>query len=125
MKCFLKYLLFIIAAVALWNSADMEVSSTEEAAADISLVKDSYNSFISQQESNFNLPRQTSVSSGPNLQCTARRTSNLGRSNVEFAKSGKVVNAVLRYSIQWIEIIIHASFVEPSHRLLSLGRLII
>jgi hypothetical protein len=49
----------------------------------------------------------------------------LRNSRAEFAKSGKVVNAGLRYVTQTKSIILHSSLIEPAHKLIYLGKLII
>jgi hypothetical protein len=42
-----------------------------------------------------------------------------------FAKSGRIENAGIRFFVQRKSITRHSSLIEPSHRLLSLGKLII
>ena len=126
MKRLMKYLLLFIVAATFWSSESNATSSHyAEDIADIS-----FNGFVSQTsvsspESQFNLPRQSSISSGPGVQGAIRRTQTAHRNNIEFTKSGKVFNAGLRYSVQLHSIIIHSTLVEPSRRLLCLGRLII
>ena len=126
MKRLLEYLLLIIMAAVFNGSADSAVSSgLYEDMNDISIYDSVQQTNISAPESQLNLPRQTSIVNGPNAQYTVRRTSSAHRNSIEFAKSGKVVNARLRYFIQSQSFILHSSHVEPSHRLLYLCKFII
>lgn len=126
MKRFLKYLLSAIVAFVFWNCTDIPVSAvSEDSSATMSLVETESQTTISESESVLCLPRQDSFANSYRSQTTARRTVSEGRSNIEFAKSGKVINAEIRYSVQRNSILIHSTLIEPNHRLLSLGKLII
>ena len=126
MKKLLKYLLFFLAAAVLWGEADKEMSSvTAEDVADIVMEKAISGTDISQSDHEFSLPRQTSFANSQRAQSSVRRTNSVHRSNTEFAKSGKVVNAGLRYVTQTKSIILHSSLIEPAHKLIYLGKLII
>lgn len=126
MKKLLKYLLFFLAAAVLWGEADKEMSSvTAEDFADIVMEKAISGTDISQSDHEFSLPRQTSFANSQRAQSSVRRTNSVHRNNTEFAKSGKVVNAGLRYVTQTKSIIIHSSLIEPAHKLIYLGKLII
>ena len=126
MKKLLKYLLFFLAAAVLWGAADKEMSSvTAEDVADMVLEKAMSGTDISQSDHEFSLPRQTSFANSQRAQSSVRRTNSVHRNNTEFAKSGKVVNAGLRYVTQTKSIIIHSSLIEPAHKLIYLGKLII
>ena len=126
MKNLLKYLVFIVAAVIFQDNTERSVTSVQEkGVADMSFIEEAYHSVISETDSELCLPRQVSFANSFRAQSTVRRTNTAHRNNFEFAKAGKIVNAGLRYSIQHQSIIIHSSLIEPSHRLLSLGRLII
>lgn len=126
MKKLLKYLLFTLAAAFLWATADREMSSvTAEDVADMVLEKAISNTDLSQSDHQFSLPRQTSFANSQRAYSSVRRTNSVHRSNTEFAKSGKVVNAGLRYVTQTKSIIIHSSLIEPAHKLIYLGKLII
>ena len=126
MKKLLKYLLFFLAAAVLWGEADKEMSSvTAEDVADIVMEKAISGTDISQSAHEFSLPRQTSFANSQRAQSSVRRTNSVHRNNTEFAKSGKVVNAGLRYVTQTKSIIIHSSLIEPAHKLIYLGKLII
>ncbi len=126
MKRLLKYLFPVILAVAFWNCADdsvSEVSADGPVAASFSEVAN--DTSLSTSDSEFCLPRQVSAATSSTLQSSARKTNNAHRKNIEFTKSGKVINAGVRYFIQRNAIFIHSSHIEPSSRLLCLGRLII
>ena len=126
MKNLLKYLVFIVAAVIFQDNTERSVTSVQEkGVADMSFIEEAYHSVISETDSELCLPRQVSFANSFRAQSTVRRTNTVHRNNFEFAKVGKIVNAGLRYSIQHQSIIIHSSLMQPSHRLLSLGRLII
>lgn len=126
MKNLLKYLVFFIAAAIFQNSTEASVISVEgKGMTDMSFIEESYHSSISETDSELCLPRQISFANSFRAQSTVRRTNTAHRNNFEFAKAGKIINAGLRYSIQHQSIIIHSSLMQPSHRLLSLGRLII
>ena len=126
MKKLLKYLLFFLAAAVLWGEADKEMSSvTAEDVADMVMEKAISGSDISQSDHEFSLPRQTSFANSQRAQSSVRRTNSVHRNNTEFAKSGKVVNAGLRYVTQTKSIILHSSLIEPAHKLIYLGKLII
>ena len=126
MKKQLKYLLFFLAAAVLWGAADKEMSSvTAEDVADMVLEKAISSTDLSQSDHQFSLPRQTSFANSQRAQSSVRRTNSVHRNNTEFAKSGKVVNAGLRYVTQTKSIIIHSSLIEPAHKLIYLGKLII
>lgn len=126
MKRLLKYLLPVIAVLALWNCMGTSVSAdTGNAAAAMSLEETVYQTVISESQSELCLPRQISVASCQRIQSGARRTVGSGRNNIEFTKSGKIINADIRYFVQKKSIIIHSSLIEPAHRLLYLGKLII
>ncbi|MBR5299524.1 MAG: hypothetical protein IKU36_04640 [Bacteroidales bacterium] len=126
MKKLLKYLLFLVVTVAFWGSADKDVSSVSiEDIADMSIEDVSSHVDFSQTDYAFSLPRQTSFANSQRAQSSVRRTNSVHRSNTEFVKSGKVENAGLRFAIQAKSIIIHSSLIEPAHKLIYLGKLII
>lgn len=126
MKNLLKYLLFFLVAASFVNCTDKSVSSvSDETEAGMSLIESLNHTNISASDSELCIPRQEQVVNGQRVQSTTRRTNNAHRNSVVFAKSGKVINAELRYFIQQKSIIIHSTLMEPTHRLLSLGKLII
>ncbi len=126
MKNLLKYLVLFIAAAIFQNNTDISVTPVQEKGmTEMSFIEETFHSSISETDSELCLPRQVSFANSYRAQSTVRRTNTVHRSNFEFAKAGKIINAGLRFSIQYQSIIIHSSLMQPSHRLLSLGRLII
>ena len=126
MRKWLKYLLPLIVAIAFWDCKDNQLSTVPEKIPASQAISEAVcDNTISSSESELCLPRQISYASSSRVQTTARRTTSYGRTNVEFAKSGKIFNAGLRYIIQRKSVIIHSSLIEPSHKLLYLGKLII
>ena len=122
----MKYLLLMMVAFAFWNCNDNLLSTvSEEDFATQSLCESVRDNIISSSESELCLPRQISYASPSRIQTTSRRTTSHCRVNIEFAKSGKVINAGLRYFIQSKSILIRSSLIEPAHKLLYLGKLII
>ena len=126
MKNLLKYLVLVFATALFWNCADKSLSSVPgEGIPDMAAIEGTVHTSISETDSELCLPRQISFANSYRAQSTVRRTNTAHRNNIEFAKAGKIVNPGLRYAIQTQSIIIHSSLMEPSHRLLCLGRLII
>jgi hypothetical protein len=126
MKRLLKYLLPLMVAIAFWNSEGKELSTVaEKPVADMSVDASAHNAVFAIPAAEVFLPRTVSFSNAHRIQTGARRTSSAQRSSIEFAKSGKVMNAGLRYFIQNRYIIIRSSLSEPARILLFLGKLII
>ena len=127
MKKLLKYLIPLILAAAFWNFPDTTHESpvSEEVATCMHIGETSRQSDISETQHEFCLPRQVSFGNTQRVQNAPRRTTGTHRNNIEFSKSGKVVNAGLRFFIQQKSIIVHSSLIEPAFRLLYLGKLII
>ncbi len=121
-----KYLFpLLVGVVFLGNARGMEAEIVESH-SDLCLTSDSdIQSVISPSESEFCLPRTVSFANTQRVQSGARRTNTIQRNNLEFAKAGKVMNAGIRYLVQIHSVIVHSTLIEPSHRLLCLGRLII
>lgn len=125
MKRLLKYLLPVLMAAAFLGCMDERESvASSGAVADMTFGAETQ-AAISASEYDFLIPRPTSFASAQRVQGSARRTGSFQRNNLEFAKSGKVINAGLRYFIQRKSLIVHSSLIEPAHRLLYLGKLII
>lgn len=125
MRNILKYLFLAIVAAVLGH-ADFSVISDIDATVEESSIQSAlYETSISASDSELCLPRQVSFTNTIRLQSTARRTNCAQRNNLEFTKSGKIINAGQQYFIQRKSIIVHSSLIEPAHRLLYLGRLII
>ena len=126
MKRLLEYLLLFTVAAVLWGSADNAVCAPSvEGMEEIAFNGSITHTSVSAPEHQCNLPRQTSIVSAPSIQNAARRTSTSQRNNLEFAKSGKIINSGLRYFIQLQSVILHSSLAEPGNMLLCLRRLII
>ena len=126
MKRLLKYIFLIIVAAAFWSGEDITAHTFADDIQQESVFnKASVSTSVSATESEFCIPRQASFANTQQVQCSARRTNSAQRSNLEFAKSGKVINAGITYLIQKTSLITHSSQIEPAHRLLSLGKLII
>lgn len=122
----LKYLLPFIAAVVFWNCSDAHVSSISEASLpDMAFQEAALQTNISASDSELCLPRQVSFAGSQRVQSTSRRTSSVQRNNLEFIRSGKVINAGLRYFLQRKSIIVHSTQIDPANRLITLGQLII
>ena len=124
---FLKYLLPMMVAVVFWNCRkDIESSAVPGAVSECQEICETVcDNVISSSESELCLPRQISNASQSRVQTSARRTTGCTRTNLAFVKSGKLINAGLRYITQTNSISINSSLIEPSHRLLYLGKLII
>lgn len=126
MKNLLKYLLVLFSAVLVWGSEDDAAFTYRHGAAaeEYFFQVDTFTS-ISSTESEFCLPRQISFANTLRVQSSARRTTGIGRNNLEFTRAGKIINASLRFIIQNKSIIIQSALKEPANLLLYLGKLII
>ena len=121
----LKYLLPLIVTAALSGGtvesvSDIQEDFMSEASLDVLGCQNS----ISETESDLCLPRQITNGTTTNVQNAARRTNSVQRSSLEFAKSGKLINAGIKYFTRNISVFKSALY-EPASRLSSLGRLII
>jgi hypothetical protein len=126
MKKMLKYLLPVIVAAAFAGGADSHAcADAAQQDAEIYVYDDAFESSVSATESEFCVPRQVSFANTQQVQSTARRTVNTQRNSFEFAKSGKVINAGIRYFVQKLSIATGSRLCDPSHILFSLGKLII
>lgn len=126
MRKWLKYLISLMFVVAFWNCKDSLLSTAPETTSKAQAISEAVcDNIISSSESELCLPRQISYASPYRAQSTARRTTGYSRASFEFAKSGKIINAGLRYLTQRKSILTHSSLIEPAHKLLYLGKLII
>lgn len=126
MKGVLKYLFPVIAVLAFWNCMGASASAvTEDESSAVSLAYAAYQADISETRSELCLPRQVSFANSQRVQTTVQRTAGAGRNNIEFTKSGKVINADIRYFTQRKSILIHFSLIEPALKLIYLCKLII
>lgn len=126
MKLLLKYILPVLVAMAFVGYGDGS-SCADSAASDfeMALSEAAVSCDISESEPEPCLPRQITSSVNVVPHSNARRVDNSHRHGFEFIKSGKVINAGIRYFTQNISIVIYSSHFEPGQRLLCLGRLII
>lgn len=125
MKRLLKYLLLGLIAFALHERAeDSRSHEADTLPADISSLTVEYDDCLSPVQHDFSLPRQTSSVNNVRLQ-SSRRPDNIQRHNFECVKSGKVINACIRYSLQRQTRIAESSLAEPSLILPRLCRFII
>jgi len=76
-------------------------------------------------ESDIHLPRRLSGVTAPRLQSVVKRIGSTYKFNLEFMKSGKVVYAGFESSVYKESLNIGYLFVEPCHRLIRLGKLVI
>ena len=84
---------------------------------------ESLESFAS--ESDLQLPRRISGVGAPHFQSAVKRTGNTYKNNLEFLKAGKVVYAGFESHVHKESLNIGYLFVEPCHRLIRLGKLVI
>lgn len=126
MRTVLKYLLPFVVAAAFIRGGDASAASTAAGYLD-DLAENTAIFFLDDSDSDSHLwiPRQVSPSGPARVQSGVRRTNTMQRNNLEVAKSGRIVNAGVKYFIQKISIITQSSLTEPAHLLLSLGKLII
>lgn len=126
MKRWLKYLLPLVVGVAFWNSTDELSSKTsEELSATQAIGETVCDNIISASESELCLPRQISNASSSRVQTTTRRAAGFNRINVEFVKSDRRIHVGFGYFRQRNSQLLHSSLMEPAHKLLYLGKLII
>lgn len=126
MKKWFTYLLPLMVVAFFWNCKDNHAYTTPDETVHVhTICKTVCDNLISASESELCPARQISFSGPSQNQTSARRTSNYSRIHSEFTKSGKLINAGLRYFIQTKSILIHSPLIEPSHKLLYLGKLII
>lgn len=76
-------------------------------------------------ESDIHLPRRLSGVTAPRLQSVVKRIGSTYKFNFEFIKAGKVVYAGFESSVYKESLNIGYLFVEPCHRLIRLGKLVI
>ena len=76
-------------------------------------------------ESDIHLPRRLSGVTAPRLQSVVKRIGSTYKFNLEFIKAGKVVYAGFESSVYKDSLNIGYLFVEPCHRLIRLGKLVI
>lgn len=126
MRNILKYLLLFIVTAVFLDRADAFASAAEMGTDTVFPAGESVShTEISSSDSELYPPHHVSITNSVHVQSTARRTNGLQRNKVEFTKCGKVVNSSQIYFIQKKSIITNSSLIEPAHKLLYLGKLII
>lgn len=122
----LKYLLPLVCVVVFCDNAD-------DSFADV--VQDVTDGFVwetgscgmtfSADEQEFCVPRPTSIANTQRVQTLSRRTDAGQRQGFSFVKAGKVINAGIVFCTQNVYRFFPSGLSEPTHRLISLGKLII
>ena len=122
----LKYLLPLVCVVVFCDNAD-------DFFADV--VQDVTDGFVwetgscgmafSADELEFCVPRPTGIANTQRVQTLSRRTDAGQRLGFSFVKAGKVINAGTIFCSQNIYRFFPSGLSEPTHRLISLGKLII
>ena len=125
MKKLLKYILFCIVALAFYNGARTGSYTEDISLADIQNEITTIDCFVSSPQTDICIPRQVSIFTSVRLQTSSRRPDNFQPQNFDCVKSGKIVNAGIRYFVQRKSILAHSTLVEPSHTLIRLCRFII
>ena len=126
MQRMFKYILVFIFAAAIWSGADeVVVDLSPEMFAELA-IDDLYpQTTFSDYESEPLLPRQITSSSAHQAPVVVRKVGGVQKTNLEFTKSGKLINAGVRYFLQNHYRILRSSKADPGLMLHSLGRLII
>ena len=125
MKKLLKYILLCVVALVFYNGARADSYSEDISLADIQNEITAIDCFISSPQTDICVLRQVSTFTSVRLQSSSRRPNNFHHQNFECVKSGKIINAGIRYFVQRNTILTHSSLVEPSHTLIRLCRFII
>ena len=122
----LKYLLPLVCVVVFCDNAD-------DFFADV--VQDVTDGFVwetgscgmafSADEQEFCVPRPTGIANTQRVQTLSRRADAGQRQGFSFVKAGKVINAGTIFCSQNIYRFFPSGLSEPTHRLISLGKLII
>ena len=121
-----KYILVIIIAAAVWSGADEAVADlSPEMLAELAIDDLHPQTSFSDYESDPLLPRQITSSTTNNAPVVVRKIGGIQKTNLNFTKSGKIINAGIRYFLQNQYKILRSSKADPGHMLHSLGRLII
>ena len=105
-------------APVLWTTETVVVNSDDDSQSLESLKS-------SPAESDIHLPRRLSGVTAPRLQSVVKRIGSTYKFNLEFIKAGKVVYAGFESSVYKDSLNIGYLFVEPCHRLIRLGKLVI
>lgn len=126
MRRILKYLLPLICVVAFCGNADDSFSDViQDVAEGFVLDAQTGSMSFSADEQEFCVPRPTSIANTQRVQTLSRRTDAGQRQGFSFVKAGKVINAGIVFCTQNICRFFPSGLSEPTHRLISLGKLII
>ena len=121
-----KYILVIIIAAAVWSGADEAVADlSPEMLAELAIDDLHPQTSYSDYESEPLLPRQITSTTSHHAPVVVRKIGGLQKTNLEFTKSGKLINAGVQYFLQNNHIVLRSSKADPVHMLHSLRRLII
>ena len=121
-----KYILVMIIAAAVWSGADEAVADlSPEMLAELALDDLHPQTSFSDYESEPLLPRQITSSTTNHAPVVVRKIGGIQKTKLEFTKSGKLINAGVRYLRQNLYIILRSSKADPGQMLHTLGRLII
>ena len=121
-----RYILVIIIAAAVWSGADEAVADlSPEMLAEMAIDDLHPQTSYSDYESDPLLPRQITSTTSHHAPVVLRKIGGLQKTNLEFTKSGKLINAGVQYFLQNNHIVLRSSKADPGHMLHSLGRLII
>lgn len=126
MQRIFKYILVMIIAAAVWSGADEAVADlSPEMLAELALDDLHPQTSFSDYESEPLLPRQITSSTTNHAPVVVRKMGGIQKTKLEFTKSGKLINAGVRYLRQNQYIILRSSKADPGQMLHTLGRLII
>lgn len=126
MQRIFKYILVMIIAAAVWSGADEAVADlSPEMLAELAIDDLHPQTSFSDYESEPLLPRQITSSSTNHASVVVRKVGGISKTKLEFTKSGKLINAGVRYFLQNQYIILRSSKADPGQMLHTLGRLII
>ena len=116
----------MIIAAAVWSGADEAVADlSPEMLAELALDDLHPQTSFSDYESEPLLPRQITSSTTNHAPVVVRKMGGIQKTKLEFTKSGKLINAGVRYLRQNQYIILRSSKADPGQMLHTLGRLII
>lgn len=123
----LKYLIIFIFAGAFINGIDKadSVIILNNSIQEMNTEIEAYYSDHSTSDFEIYLPRRVSSTNVFRVQNTPKRSNTTHRHNFEFIKFGKVFSLGISNFIQKKPQIIHFSFTNPIHRLISFGKLVI
>ena len=126
MRRMLKYILPLICVVAFCGNADDSFADVvQDIAGGFVLDAETGSMAFSADEQEFCVPRPTGIANTQRVQTLSRRADAGQRQGFSFVKAGKVINAGTIFCSQNIYRFFPSGLSEPTHRLISLGKLII